>query len=421
MDIRAYLRDSGLTLAGFAARVGVSAAAMGRYAAGKRTPRPEVVHRIVAASDGSIQPNDLYPSDAAAAPAPGTDTSASAFEAIEVIIPDLNGVLRGKRVHGDELGKVLAGEMRLPSSVFGLDITGVDAPGTGLVWSIGDADATLVPVDGRVLPVPWGAQPTGQLLMTMVDDDGAPFFGDPRQVLARVVERFKARGLTPVVAVELEFYLLDRERDEAGRVQPPRIPGTGRRDTTTQVYGLEEVDNFADLFRDIAEACAAQEVPASTAVAEYAPGQYEVNLKHVDDPLLAGDHAVRLKRIVKGVARKHGLDATFMSKPYANQPGSGLHLHVSLIDGRGRNVFAGEEAVNRPLRQALGGLTATMAEGMALFAANANAYRRFQEGTYAPLAPTWGYENRTVALRVPGGPARSRRVEHRVAGADANL
>ncbi len=420
MEIRAYLRASGLTLAQFAAKVGVSPAAMGRYAAGKRRPRPEVMARIERASGGRIRPNDLFGAEGAPEAAP--DAAAAPYAAIDLIIPDLNGTIRGKRIAAAELAKALAGRVRLPGSVFGLDITGTSVLATGLVWEIGDADQTLVPADGVVRPVPWAAEPTGQLLMTMVDDGGRPFFGDPRQVLARVAERFAARGLTPVVAVELEFYLLDRERDARGFVQAPISPLTGARDDSTQVYGLEEIDAYRAVFDAIAAACAAQAVPASTAVAEYAPAQYEVNLAHVPDPVLAGDHGVLLKRIVRNVARRHGLDATFMAKPFAEQTGNGLHLHVSLVDDAGHNLFADpEETVNAPLRHALGGLRATMKEAMAIFAPNANSYRRLQPASYAPLAPSWGYENRTVALRVPGGRPEARRIEHRVAGADANI
>ncbi len=427
MRIREYLRQAGLTVTAFAAEVGVSEAAMSRYARGKRAPRPDVVRRIAAASGGRVQPNDLFevpaPGEAASAPggAAAGGADAAGYTAIDLMVPDLNGTLRGKRITPDALDKALGNHVRIPGSMFGIDITGENAPGSGLVWAVGDADRTLAPVDGKVRPVPWVEPPMGQLLMTMLDDDGSPYFADPRHALARVLRRFAERGLSPVVAVELEFYLIDRERDEEGRIQPPRSPASGRRERSTQVYGLDEIDAFAALFREVTEACRAQEVPAYSALAEFAPSQYEINLKHVADPLAAADHAVLLKRAVKGVARAHGLDATFMAKPFAAIAGNGMHLHVSLVDEDGVNVFdGGEERVNEPLRHALGGLLATMAEATAIFAPNANSYRRLQPGAYVPLAPTWGFENRTVALRVPGGAAADRRVEHRVAGADAN-
>lgn len=435
MTIRDYLDACGLTLAAFAAEVGVSEAAMSRYARAKRTPRPDILRRIVAASGGRIQPNDLFerPLGGAGAEAGVSSTAPAPAEhrhpaplaevrAVDLLVPDLGGTIRGKRVAPDALNKAFANQMRLPASVFALDITGENVPGTGLVWSVGDADKTLSPADGRLRPVPWARQPTAQLLMTMLDDDGAPFFGDPRQVLGHLARRFAETGLKPVIAVELEFYLLDRERDGMGRIRPPRSPATGLYESTTQVYGLEEIDAFSALFADIAGACETQEVPANATVAEYAPGQYEINLDHVADPVAAADHAVLLKRVVKGVARAHGFDATFMAKPYADRPGNGMHLHLSLVDGGGRNLFdGGPEMINPRLRHALGGLVATMAEAMAIFAPNANSYRRFQPGSYAPLAPTWGIENRTVALRVPGGAGASRRIEHRVASADANV
>jgi glutamine synthetase len=423
MKIRNYLDETGLTLAEFAARVRVSGAAMSRYARGKRTPRPDVVRRIVAASGGRIQANDLFDLAAGAAGAPSPDPG---FENVEILIPDLNGTLRGKHIAGGQIEKAMAGHVRLPGSLFGTDITGDNPPGTGLVWAIGDADKVLSPADGQLRPVPWAARPAAQLLMTMRNEDGSPFYGDPRQVLAGAVARFAATGLRPVIALELEFCLLDRERDEDGGVQPPRSPLTGRRERETQVYGIEEIEAFSTLFDDIAEACTVQQVPASTAVSELTPGQYEVNLMHVDDPLAAADHAVLLKRIVKALARKHGFEATFMAKPFSDQVGNGLHLHLSLVDEAGRNLFDGGGGTLAPqlaplLGHAIAGLQATMAEAMAIFAPNANSYRRFRPGSYAPHAPTWGIENRTVALRVPGGSAEARRVEHRVAGADANV
>jgi glutamine synthetase len=260
------------------------------------------------------------------------------------------------------------------------------------------------------------------MLMTMLGDDGQPFFADPRNVLARVAARFKELDLTPVVAVELEFYLLDPTMDAAGRPQAPISPVSGRRTAQTQVYGAAKLDEFAKVLDAIHDACAAQGVPSGGAVAEYAPGQFEINLEHVADPLLAADHAILFKRTVKAVAQAHGFAATFMAKPFAELAGSGLHIHMSLVDKDGRNRCDGGAAVTSPLlRHAIGGLCATMAESMAILAPNANSYRRFRTGSYAPLAPSWGVNNRTVALRVPGGSGDARRVEHRLAGADANV
>jgi glutamine synthetase len=218
----------------------------------------------------------------------------------------------------------------------------------------------------------------------------------------------------------LEFYLIDQARTAAGGPQPPISAVTGQRLNQTQVYSMSDLDEFGGLLAEIASACRVQNIPAYTAVAEYAPGQFEVNLKHRPDAVSACDDAVLLKRLIKAQSRKHGLDATFMAKPYPERSGSGTHIHVSLLDESGRNVFGGDEASDTSLGHALGGLLETMPESMALFVPNANSFRRFQPGSYAPMAPTWGHNNRTVALRIPAGPPAARRIEHRVAGADAN-
>jgi len=255
----------------------------------------------------------------------------------------------------------------------------------------------------------------------MYDHDRSPFFGDPRHVLERVLERFSARGLTPVMAVELEFYFVDRERTPEGCAQPPRQPRSGRREDKTQINSMAELDEYSEVLAAIDAAARAQELPAGTVLAEYGPGQFEVNLHHVPDALSACDHAIRLKRLVKGVALAHGLDATFMPKPYRDHAGSGTHLHVSLLDRDGRNIFAADDPQGSPaLRQVIGGLAATINDTMAVCAPTANSYRRFQPEAYVPLNPSWAVNNRGVAFRVPAGPPASRRVEHRVAGADAN-
>ena len=340
---------------------------------------------------------------------------------IDALIPDTSGVLRGKKLPAAGLAKLYGEGIALPGSVFATDITGSTVEETGLGFADGDADRMCRPIPGRLSRVPWLARPTGQVLLTMRDLDGGPFYAEPRAVLAGVVDRLAADGLIPVVAIELEFYLIDRERDADGRPRPPRVPRTRSRQSTNQVYGIDELYEFEELLHDVGEACRAQGIPVESAVSEYAPGQYEINLRHVADAVRACDDAVLFKRAVKGVAAKHGAQASFMAKPYGDRAGSGLHIHLSLVDAAGVNVFAADDPAGSPtLRHALGGLAATMAEAMALFAPNPNAFRRFQPNAYVPLAPAWGVNNRSVALRIPAGGVADRRVEHRVAGADAN-
>lgn len=346
------------------------------------------------------------------------------IDSIDLLISDLNGVTRGKRIPRNNLAKAYASGIYLPASVFALDINGNTIEETGLGLASGDGDRVCRPIPGSLKPVPWlrgGRQ--GQLLMTMEEVDGAPFFADPRQILRRVLERLGGAGLTPVVALELEFYLVDRQRDAEGTIQPPRSPGSGERATQSQLYSMLELDEYADFLEEIQSAAEIQGLPLDTALKECAPGQFEVNLIHGADALAACDHAVLLKRLIKGVALKHGFEATFMAKPYGLEAGNGTHVHVSLLDAQGDNVFAepGSDPLGSPLLgQAVAGLLATMPAAMALFAPNLNSFRRFQAGLYVPMAPTWGFDNRSVALRIPAGPREARRIEHRVAGADVN-
>lgn len=430
MRIDEYLKDSGLSLSAFARKAGVSEAAMSRYAAGKRMPRPAVLRRIVEASGGRIQANDILAAMGETGGADSGETSDTSSDlalletvhTVDLVLPDISGIVRGKRIPPDGVPVVLERGLNLCASVFALDSSGQNVEESGLVMASGDADNLLMPADGRVLPVPWALEPTAQLLMTMTEPDGTPFYGDPRHALAAVVGRFAEQDLTPVVALEPEFYLLDRARDARGMAQPVVSKHTRRPEDQIQVYSLTDLDDHAAFLADVHAACRAQDLPARGTLSEYGTGQYEVNLNHGDDPVAVADHTVLLKRTIKGVARRHGMDATFMAKPFAEQAGSGLHVHVSLVDKRGRNVFtgAGDDPISPVMRHAIGGLRETMGETMAMLAPNANSYRRFQAGSYAPLAPTWGIDNRTVSLRVPMGPPEARRIEHRVAGADAN-
>lgn len=340
---------------------------------------------------------------------------------IDALIPDACGVLRGKKIPIDGLPKLYRNGVTFPGSLFATDITGSTVEETGLGFDDGDADRDCFPVPGTLDPIPWLPRPTGQVLLNMVDHDGSPFFADPRTVLANVIQRLKDDGLRPVVAIELEFYLIDRERDAMGAPRPPVSPVSGKRQNTTQVYGIDELYDFEALLHDISDACKVQRIPVDSAVSEYAPGQYEINLHHVDDALDACDDALLFKRVVKGVAQNHGVEATFMAKPYPELAGSGFHIHMSILDRNGRNIFSSDNPEGSDaLRHAIGGLSATMAESMAIFAQNQNAFRRFQANTYAPHAPTWAVNNRSSSLRIPPSGPKDRRVEHRVAGADAN-
>jgi glutamine synthetase len=209
--------------------------------------------------------------------------------------------------------------------------------------------------------VPWLGEQIAQMQISMYEHDHTPFHGDPRHTLEGVLRRYAPLGLKPVMAVELEFYLVDRARTAQGLAQPPAQPLTGRRELKTQINSMQELDEYSAVLDAIQAAARAQELPTGTVLAEYGPGQFEVNLHHVDDALLACDHAIRLKRLVKGVALQHGMEATFMAKPYREHAGSGAHLHISLVDAKGHNVFAAEEATGSDqLRHAIGGLAATI-------------------------------------------------------------
>jgi glutamine synthetase len=342
-------------------------------------------------------------------------------ELVDLLLPDTNGLLRGKRVIRESLEKVYADGVCLPMSLLAAHITGDTVEETGLGYDIGDEDRLCRPVPGTLRPVPWSPRPMAQLLLSMEDGRGGAFEANPRAVLARVLERYRARGLTPVVAVELEFYLFDAAPDAHGRPQTLRDPRTGQRGDGTQVYYMPELDDHRAFTDAVAAVCREQRVPADTAVAEYAPGQFEINLKHRDDALAACDDAIFLKRTIKAIAQQQGALASFMAKPFAGQSGSGLHLHASLLDDAGRNVFAGTpDAPAEALRHAVAGLQRAAVDSLLLFAPHANSYRRFVPNAFVPLNDSWGFNNRTVALRIPHSDPRNTRIEHRIAGADAN-
>ncbi len=359
---------------------------------------------------------------------PGRGTEAAEFLAAHadilsahVVWTDLCGVQRGKILRRDEVTPAWEMGRFFPISALVFDVTGQDVPETGLVWDEGDRDVLLWPVPGSLVRVPWSVECAAQYLAHIVDLDGTAHFADPRNLLARMADRMGETGARPVGAIELEFFLLDRDAALAGAAKAPRSPVSGAVPEHYQAYYLQDLGDFAPFFHDLYAYAAIQGLPAKTLIAEYAPGQMEIVLRHRTDILKAADEAIMLKRLVKAVAEKHGLFATFMAKPYSQWTGCGMHVHVSLADAEGRNLFAADEPErNDLLLHALGGLKETMAESMLLFAPNANSYRRFRRNSYAPMSISWGINNRTVSLRIPAGAPETCHIEHRPAGADAN-
>lgn len=343
-------------------------------------------------------------------------------EAIDIVLTDANGIGRGKIIRRHELEALYKQGRHLPSSILGLDVTGEDVEETGLVWSVGDADLRAWPLAGTLVLMPWTVPLRAQVLVSLYHLDGRPHGADPRHAMAAQIDAMAAEGRYPAGAFELEFYLLDAEPGADGRPRPAAMALDGRRHGQVQVYGLDDLDGMQPFFGPVYQAAQTQGLRLETLISEYAPGQYELTLHYRYDLQRAADDLVMLKRLVRGMARRQGMVACFMAKPFAAQAGSGMHLHVSLNDAEGRNLFTetdGENAPNPLLRHAIGGLAATMGDGMLAFAPHANSWRRFVARLYAPVQPTWGCNDRSVALRIPAGPVTSRRIEHRPAGVDA--
>ncbi|WP_299705244.1 glutamine synthetase family protein [uncultured Tateyamaria sp.] len=340
------------------------------------------------------------------------------IRAIRVAAADLNGVARGKRMPVRFANKVTESGTRFPMSVLNLDIWGEDIEDSPLVMETGDRDGVLRPTERGFVPMPWLNTPTGLLPIWMFHEDGRPFMGDPRHALAAVQNRFAAKGLTPVVAVELEFFLID---DTGSRLRVPPSPRSGKRRVAGEILSMRTLDAFDDFFTELYDACETMDIPADTAISESGLGQFEINLMHQADALKAADDAWLFKMLVKGLARKHGFAASFMAKPYPDYAGNGLHMHFSVLDKDGKNIFDdGGEAGTDALRHAVQGCLAAMPGSMLIFAPHANSYARLVPGAHAPTGIAWAYENRTAAIRIPSGPSAARRIEHRVAGGDVN-
>ncbi len=344
------------------------------------------------------------------------------IEAIDIVLHDSNGIGRGKIIRRHELASLYKSGRHMPISILGLDICGEDVHETGLIWDQGDGDLRAWPIPGTLKALHNTKPARAEVFMCLYELDGRPMTSDPRHALQRQVDAFAARGLKPAGAFELEFFLLANERDQFGKAQPARDVLDGRISRKTEVYSVDHLHGMLPLFSDIYAGAEKAGIKAETMISEYAPGQYELTLHYREDVMQAADDLMRLKRIVRQQARAHGVTACFMAKPVEDYAGSGMHFHVSLQDETGRNVFAEEPGAGwtDTLLHALGGLRQTMGESMLVFAPHLNSWRRFANQSYAPVNTAWGVNNRSVALRVPEGDIKARRIEHRPAGVDAN-
>ena len=336
---------------------------------------------------------------------------------IRYAVCDLNGQARGKRTIGADAEKLGSGSARLPLTVLNLDLWGEDIEDSPLLFDTGDADGTLLPTERGAVPMPWLASVSELHPMWAFNEDGSAFEGDPRHALDRVLSRYQDRGWQVIAATELEFYLCDATGDMPS---PPKDPVTGKAQTRGEITSLRVLDAFDGFFTDLYAACDAMGIPAQTAISEGGVGQFEVNLTH-QDAMKAADDTWLFKHMVKGLARKHGHIASFMAKPYSDDAGNGLHVHFSVVDGSGANIFDdGGAGGTDMLRHAVAGCLQAMEASTLIFAPHANSYTRLVKGSHAPTAICWGYENRTASIRIPGGPPQARRIEHRVAGGDTN-
>ena len=345
---------------------------------------------------------------------------------LEVLSPDINGILRGKRIPTSEFESFFNEGVKSPGSVSLCNSLGEFSDDVDMGGFEGDPDNLMQPLANTIAPISWLKSDTAQILSSFANLDGSPAMFDPRNVLIKALSPLYKLGLKAIVATELEFYLIEDSDQEVPKRKLANIPGTSLSQTGIQYAMPENLWDHDDFLEDVRKTCIEQNVPMTTVVSEFSQGQYEINLHHVDDPVVACDHAVLLKRIVKGVARQHDMSACFMAKPFTGIPGCGLHIHFSAYDRDGVNIFADTgflkktPAISAALRHAVGGLAVTMEEAMPIFAPNANSYRRLIPGNYAPLTPNWGYNHRDVSLRIPVSDLNNYRVEHRVAGADAN-
>ena len=339
---------------------------------------------------------------------------------IECLVPDLTGVARGKILPREKFTEDRG--MRLPEAVVAMGVTG-EVPEVGPYYDVispTDKDMHLRPDPTTARIVPWAVDPTAQVIHDCYDKDNRLVPFAPRSVLRRVGDLYAAKGWKPVVAPELEFYLVARNTDPDMPLKPP-IGRSGRAETSRQAYSIDAVNEFDPLFEDVYAYCAKMGLNVDTLIHEVGAGQMEINFFH-DAPLGLADEVFLFKRTVREAALRHDMYATFMAKPIAGEPGSATHIHQSVLDAEtGLNIFSNPDgSPSKAFFWFIGGLQRYIPAAMALFAPYVNSYRRLSRHTAAPINIQWGCDNRTVGIRSPIASPQARRVENRVIGADAN-
>jgi glutamine synthetase len=339
------------------------------------------------------------------------------IDEVEALVPDMAGVARGKFMPASTFGG--QGGMKIPSSVFIQTVTGNYAEENEIVGAL-DRDLNAVPDLDTLRMVPWAREPSACVIHDVYFQDGSPVHYAPRQILRHLIDLYEERGLRPIVAPEVEFYLVQKNTDPDDPLEPP-VGRSGRRETVRSPFSMDAIDEFEPLVDDIYDFCEAQQVMVDNLVHEAGAAQLEINFLH-GDALALADQVFMFKRIVREVAMRHDVYATFMAKPMQSEPGSSMHWHISLFDeARNANLFSAADGNESPeFLHFIGGLQRYLPDFYVLCAPYVNSYRRIARWLAAPINLQWGYDNRTVGLRVPGAAPASRRIENRLAGADAN-
>jgi glutamine synthetase len=340
---------------------------------------------------------------------------------IECIVPDMNGVQRGKVLPARKfLAGVKDGTLRIPGSIFTVTINGEYPEDINHIIPDYDPDQIMVPDPDTIREAPGFKTPTAYVIADAFMPNGDPVSIAPRMILKRVLKLYEEKGWKPVIAPEVEFYLVSQNTDPDFPLVPP-TGRSGRPETASQPYGLEALNEFEDIIEHTYDWCEKAEINIDTMIHEAGAAQLEVNFNH-GDPLRLADEVLLFKRIVRQVALQHGVYATFLAKPMSDQPGSAMHIHQSVLDiETGKNIFSTAAGKDSALfRSYIAGLARLLPQVSPMWAPNVNSFRRMRPDSDAPINVQWGADNRSCGLRIPGSDSKNRRIENRLPGADSN-